>query len=119
LHYLVFDLYSFVKIEKARGLMTISPEQVGGKSIIPWRGPMEDPSLRADKASTKPFVLNLPGIKKDLPPATEKDDDATVTWGDWSGKTNYEEQAQPSEQSTLDEDELRAATGCGQTLLGS
>lgn len=88
--------------------MAIAPEKSDG--IIPWRGPMEDAAIT--KGPSEPFVLNLPGLKKDVPSATATDDDTTLIWGDWSGGTDYEA------ESALD-DELRAAVGMAPLNLGS
>jgi|GEM_PF-4520478 len=75
-----------------------------------WEGKME--GLQGKAASNVAFEPNFSWLKKDLPPATEKDDDPTLQWGDWSGKMNYEV------STSIDEDDLRAATGCGNTLVG-
>ena len=81
-----------------------------------WEGKMEGSQGKAEHsattASTPASVPNFSWLKKDLPPATEKDDDPTLQWGDWSGKMNYEV------STSIDEDELRSATGCGNTLVG-
>ena len=90
--------------------MTIAPEKLGG--IVPWRGPMEDPAI--PKITSKPFVLNLPGRNKNLPPATQADDIPNIQWGCWWGDTDFEESIKE-----IDEDELRAAAGLPPINLGA
>lgn len=81
-----------------------------------WEGQLSGLQGKADHststASMPASAPNFPWLKKDLPPATAKDDDSTIQWGGWSGTTDFEE------SNGIDEDELRAAVGLPTKNLG-
>jgi len=68
--------------------------------VTVWLGALDGSSgTPYAKPPVKLPIPDFPWLKKDLPPATVKDDDPTIQWGDFSGKINYD--ATPSEDLRL------------------